>query len=155
MIGANALLVYANAAELDRRNMDAQALELKDVLLLTREACREGGVPLQDMVEIEAYADGGSAMVFLHLKELKRQSIFFAELPELLDAVGMLPKPVDGEMGFWEGRYVLTVTDLCAATMLSEFGEIPSRCAQYRAEQAGALILDKNGFRKLWDCLCS
>lgn len=154
MIGANALLVYANAAELDRRNMDAQSLELKDVLLLTREACREGGIPLQDMVEIEAYANEGSAMVFLHLKELKRQSIFFTGLPELLNAVAALPEAVDGEMGFWEGYYVLTVTDLCAATILSEFGEIPSRCAQYQADRAGALILDQKGFRRLWDCLC-
>ena len=40
MIGANAVLVFANAAELDRRNMDAQTLELGDVLRLTREACR-------------------------------------------------------------------------------------------------------------------
>ena len=94
MIGANAVLVFANAAELDRRNMDAQTLELGDVLRLTREACRKGGIPWQDMREIEAYA-----------------------------------------------------------AVLSEFGQVVSRCDQYQAEREGALILSETGVKELWGCL--
>jgi len=36
MIGANSMLIYASAAELDQRNMDAGSLDLRDALLLTR-----------------------------------------------------------------------------------------------------------------------
>ena len=75
MIGANSMLIYASAAELDQRNMDAGSLDLRDVLLLTREACCKGGIPVSDMMEIEAYSDEDSAMVFLQLRELQRQWI--------------------------------------------------------------------------------
>ena len=44
MIGANAMLIYANQTELDRKNMDAEAWKLRDVLRLTWEACRKGGI---------------------------------------------------------------------------------------------------------------
>ena len=153
MIGANAVLIYANAAELDRRNMDAQTLEPGDVLRLTREACQKGGIPWKDMREIEAYADSGSAMMLLHLKEQEGQTIRFADLPTLLDALAALPEPVAGQMGFWEGDYVLTVADAGAAAILSEFGQVASRCDQYRAEGEGTLILAEAGVKGLWGCL--
>lgn len=153
MIGANAVLIYANAAELDRRNMDAQTLELGDVLRLTREACRKGGIPWQDMREIEAYASQGDAMLLLHLKEQTGQTIRFAGLDTLLDALTVLPEPVEGRLGFWEGCYVLFVSHAGAAAVLSEFGQGISRCDQYRAEQEGTLILAETGVKKLWGCL--
>lgn len=147
------MLIYANAAELDRRNMDAQTLELGDVLRLTREACRKGGIPWKDMREIEAYADSGSAMLLLHLKEQAGKTILFADLVTLLDGLSVLPEPVEGRMGFWEGRYVLSVTDAGAAAVLSEFGQVASRCDQYRAEREGTLILAEAGVKGLWACL--
>lgn len=153
MIGANAVLIYANAAELDRRNMDAQTLELGDVLRLTREACRKGGIPWQDMREIEAYASQGDAMLLLHLKEQTGQTIRFSGLDTLLDALTVLPEPVEGRLGFWEGCYVLFVSHAGAAAVLSEFGQGISRCDQYRAEQEGTLILAETGVKKLWGCL--
>lgn len=153
MIGANAVLIYANAAELDRRNMDAQTLELGDVLRLTREACRKGGIPWQDMREIEAYASQGGAMLLLHLKEQTGQTIRFSGLDTLLDALTVLPEPVEGRLGFWEGCYVLFVSHAGAAAVLSEFGQGISRCDQYRAEQEGTLILAETGVKKLWGCL--
>ena len=153
MIGANAVLIYANAMELDRRNMDAQTLELGDVLRLTREACRKGGIPWQDMREIEAYASQGDAMLLLHLKEQTGQTIRFSGLDTLLDALTVLPEPVEGRLGFWEGCYVLFVSHAGAAAMLSEFGQGISRCDQYRAEQEGTLILAETGVKKLWGCL--
>ena len=153
MIGTNTMLIYANTAELDRRNLDAQTLELRDVLRLTREACRKGGIPWKDMREIEAYADSGSAMLLLHLKEQDGQTIRFADLVTLLDALAALPEPVEGRMGFWEGSYVLSVTNAGAAAILSEFGQGTSRCDQYRAEREGTLILAEAGVRGLWACL--
>lgn len=153
MIGANAVLIYANAAELDRRNMDAQTLELGDVLRLTREACRKGGIPWQDMREIEAYADSGSAMMLLHLREQAGQTLSFGGLDTLLDALAALPEPVEGWLGFWEGAYILTVSDPGAAAVLSEFGQVVSRCEQYQAEREGALILSETGVKGLWGCL--
>ena len=45
MIGANTMLIYANSSELDRKNMDAEAWKLRDMLRLTWEACRKGGIP--------------------------------------------------------------------------------------------------------------
>ena len=153
MIGANEMLIYASAAELDRRNMDAQTLELGDVLRLTREACRKGGIPWKDMREIEAYADSGSAMMLLHLKEQAGQTIRFADLPTLLDALAALPEPVEGRMGFWEGEYILSVTDASAAAILSEFGQVVSRRDQYQLEGEGTLILAESGVMGLWGCL--
>lgn len=153
MIGADTMLIYANAAELDRRNMDAQTLELGDVLRLTREACRKGGIPWKDMREIEAYADSGSAMLLLRLKEQAEKTILFADLVTLLDGLSVLPEPVEGRMGFWEGRYILSVTDAGAAAVLSEFGQVASRCDQYRAEGEGTLILAEAGVKGLWACL--
>lgn len=153
MIGANAVLVFANAAELDRRNMDAQTLELGDVLRLTREVCRKGGIPWQDMREIEAYADSGSAMMLLHLREQAGQTLSFAGLDTLLDALAALPEPAEGQLGFWNGAYILTVSDPGAAAVLSEFGQVVSRCDQYRAEREGALILSETGVKELWGCL--
>lgn len=147
------MLIYANAAELDRRNMDAQTLELGDVLRLTREACRKGGIPWKDMREIEAYADSGSAMLLLRLKEQAEKTILFADLVTLLDGLSVLPEPVEGRMGFWEGRYILSVTDAGAAAVLSEFGQVASRCDQYRAEGEGTLILAEAGVKGLWACL--
>lgn len=130
MIGANSMLIYASAAELDQRNMDAGSLDLQDVLLLTREACCKGGVPVADMVEIEAYSDGDSAMVFLRLRELRRQWIEFQDLPTLLDGLAALPEPDCDEMGFWNGKYFLSAGEGVAG-LLSEFGQTPSRSIQY------------------------
>lgn len=154
MIGANSMLIYASAAELDQRNMDAGSLDLQDVLLLTREACCKGGVPVADMMEIEAYSDGDSAMVFLRLREMRRQWIGFRNLPALLDGLAALPEPACDGMGFWNGRYYLSAEEE-AAGILSEFGETPPRRVQYAAEEHGALILDKKGIERLWACLRS
>lgn len=152
MIGTNAMLIYASAAELDERNMDAGSLDLQDVLLLTREACCKGGVPIADMLEIEAYSDEDSAMVFLHLREMQRQWIVFSDLPALLDGLAALPAPACDGMGFWKGCYFLSATE-GAAALLAEFGKTPPRSVQYEAEQHGALILKKEGLNRLWACL--
>lgn len=153
MIGNNSMLIYANAAELDKRNMDAGSLDLQDILILTREACCKGGVPVGDMVEIEAYSDEGSAIVFLRLKELEKQWILFPDLPTLLDGLAALPKPICGQLGFWNGSYLLSTEEQGGVAVLSEFGQVPSRRAQYAAEEHGTLILEKDGLRQLWACL--
>ena len=153
MIGANAMLVFAHASELERRNMDAQTLKLGDVLRLTREACRKGGIPWQDMREIEAYADSGSAMMLLRLREQAGQTLSFVGLDILLDALVALSEPVEGLLGFWEGAYILTVSNPGAAAVLSEFGQVVSRCDQYQAHREGTLILSETGVKKLWGCL--
>ena len=152
MIGANSMLIYASAAELDKRNMDAGSLDLQDVLLLTREACCKGGIPIADMVEIEAYSDGDSAMVFLRLRKLQWQWIVFPDLPTLLDGLAALPEPGCDKMGYWNGQYFLAA-EAGAAALLSEFGQTPSRRVQYAAEEDGALILEKTGLDQLWACL--
>lgn len=153
MIGANAMLVFANAAELDRRNMDAKTLEWRDVLRLTHEACRKGRIPWEDMREVEAYADRGSAMMLLHLREQAGQTLSFSGLDILLDAMAALPEPVEGQLGFWEGAYILTVAAPGAAAVLSEFGQALSRCDRYQAEREGALILSETEVKELWACL--
>ncbi len=153
MIGANSMLIYANAAELDKRNMDAGTLDLQDVLLLTREACCKGGVPVGDMLEIEAYSDEGSALVFLRLKELERQWIVFPDLPTLLDGLAALPEPLCEQMGFWNGDYCLSAEKNGGIAVLSEFGRVPSRRTQHVAEENGVLILEKEGIKRLWTCL--
>ena len=152
MIGANSMLIYASAAELDQRNMDAGSLDLRDVLLLTREACCKGGIPVSDMMEIEAYSDEDSAMVFLQLRELQRQWIVFPDLTTLLDGLAALQEPTCDAMGFWNGKYFLCA-EKDAAALLSEFGQTPSRRVQYAAQENGALILEKEGLDRLWTCL--
>ena len=107
------------------------------------------------MREIEAYAGQGGAMLLLHLKEQAGQTIRFSGLDTLLDALTVLPEPVEGRLGFWEGCYVLFVSHAGAAAVLSEFGQGISRCDQYRAEQEGTLILAETGVKKLWGCLHS
>lgn len=155
MIGGNAMLIYANAAELDQRNMDASSLNLQDVLLLTREACCKGDVPVGDMVEIEAYSDEGSAIVFLRLKQLEKQWVIFSELSVLLDGLTALSAPLCGQMGFWNGAYCLSTEKEGEMAVLSEFGKVPSRRTQYDIERKGALVLKKEGLKRLWSCLRS
>lgn len=47
----------------------------------------------------------------------------------------------------------MTVSDPGAAAVLSEFGQVVSRCDQYQAEREGALILSETGVKELWGCL--
>ena len=114
---------------------------------------KKAGFAWQDMREIEAYADSGSAMMLLHLREQAGHTLSFAGLDTLLDALAALPEPAEGQLGFWEGSYILTVSDPGAAAVLSEFGQAVSRCDQYQAEREGALILSETGVKELWGCL--
>lgn len=150
MIGGDAMLLYVSGAELDRRNMDGQRLKLGDTLRLTREACERENIPWEELREVAVYADQNGATLLLRLKERERQSVFFDSLAELLDGLAALPEPMAGEMGFWQGRYVLTTSAPGAAGVLSEFGQTATRWEQRQAERAGHLVLDEIGIRKLW-----
>lgn len=150
MIGGDAMLLYVNGAELDRRNMDGQRLKLGDTLRLTREACEREHIPWEELREVAVYADQNGATLLLRLKERARQSVLFDSLPALLDGLAALPEPAGGEMGFWRGRYVLTTSASGAAGVLSEFGQTATRWEQRQAEQEGDLILDEVRVGKLW-----
>ena len=152
-IGDNAILLYVNVAELDRWNMDAQRLRLGDVLRLTKEVCQREHIPWADIREIQVYAQRDGAMLLVHLKEQDRQSLFFDDIAQLLDGMAALPEPTLEQMGFWQGRYVLTTADADTARVLSEFGQTANRCDQSQAEREGNLILEGTGIRRLWERL--
>lgn len=154
MIGANAVLVFANAAELDRRNMDAQTLELGDVL-----APDPGGMP-EGRDTLAGYAGDRSLC-----RQVQRHD---AAAPEGTGgAYPLVCRPGHplgragrsagaGRGGSWasgRGRTSWTVSDPGAAAVLSEFGQVVSRCDQYQAEREGALILSETGVKELWGCL--
>lgn len=123
------------------------------MLRLTREACRKGGYP-GGYAEIEAYADSGSAMMLLHLREQAGAYPLVCRPGHPLGRAGRsCREPAEGQLGFWEGAYILTVSDPGAAAVLSEFGQVVSRCDQYQAEREGALILSETGVKELWGCL--
>ena len=124
-IGAASIAVYLTPADLSRYGITPAALTLEQALTLTREACRRAGIPLEGVVEIEAYPECCGVLVFAHIRPAGEHWFRFDSLETLVGAALELhATPVDAALWWWEGQYWLALPPLAegAAAVCGEFG---------------------------------
>lgn len=153
LIGDVSLVIRVTRRELRRRGLDPEGLELRDILLLTRDACIQAEVPLRRTKEIEAYPEKSGILVFVHLCGEEKEWFRFASLPDALDALALSGEP-DGELAFQE-QYYMSAHDQTLRLRLSEFGEAISLRESGAVEENAVLVLDKKRLRQLWGMLQS
>lgn len=124
-IGAASIAVYLTPADLSRYGITPAALTLEQALTLTREACRRAGIPLEGVVEIEAYPECCGVLVFAHIRPAGERWFRFDSLETLVGAALELhATPVDAALWWWEGRYWLSLPPEAegAQAVCREFG---------------------------------
>lgn len=125
-ISSSALALYLTPCDLQARGLDPGELDLPQAMALAREACQSAGLPLPEPLEIEAYPDKAGILVFAQLRPAPPLVFSFSGLPELLDALALLPEPPkSAQVTYGQGQYYLTLRaarqELPAAW--HEFGE--------------------------------
>lgn len=148
-IGDIRLMIYVTRRELRRRGLDPEDLELRDVIHLTGDACREVGIPVRRTEEIEAYPERGGVLVFVHLKAEEKEWFHFPTLGSAMDAVTESAMP-DGELAHWNGRYYISAHAPALRLKYSEFGEAAAIRECGAIEENAALVLDKEALCRLW-----
>lgn len=149
-IGGLHLVLYIDKKELRSRGLTAGELGLREVLLLTREACQETGTSLGRIAEIEAYPEGSGVLVFICLDREETEWFRFGELPQALDGLQALRQEPDGTLVWYGGSYFLSAGEGPLRAALSEFGTPPDDRTVRELEEDGTLVLDSEALKKLW-----
>ena len=124
-IGTTGLALYLTPCDLRARGITPKELDLTQVIALTREACQSAGLTLPDLLEIEAYPDEAGVLVFAQLRPAPPLLLSFSSLPDLLNALALLPEPPKAAHAtYWDGRYYLLLPTQSeeTAVRLAEFG---------------------------------
>lgn len=148
LIGDVSLMIRVTRRELRRRGLDPEGLELRDILLLTKDACIQAEIPLRRTEEIEAYPEKSGLLVFVHLSAEEKEWFRFTTLPDALDALASGSEP-DGELAF-QDQYYMSAHDQNLRLHLSEFGEAVSLRESGAVEENAVLVLDQKRLRQLW-----
>lgn len=146
-IGAAHLMLYATRRELRRRGLDPDALELRDVIALTGDACREIGISPGRTEEIEAYPERSGVLVFVQLRRTEKEWFRFSSLGDAMDAFARGGEP-DGELVHLDGCYYLSAHKDVLRSTYSEHGVSAWR-DWGRIEENADLILDAGGLGQL------
>ena len=124
-IGAASIALYLTPADLREYGLTPGGLTLEQTLALTREACRRAGIPLEGVMEIEAYPEYCGVLVFAHIRPAGPLWFVFDSLEPLIGAALELHcTPVDAALWWRDGRYWLALPAGAegAAAVCQEFG---------------------------------
>lgn len=107
-ISSSALALYLTPCDLQARGLDPGGLDLPQAMALAREACQSAGLSLPEPLEIEAYPDKAGILVFAQVQPAPLLVFSFSGLPELLDALALLPEPPKAaQVTYWQNQYFL------------------------------------------------
>lgn len=124
-IGATSAALYITAADLEEQGLTSGDLTLEQALSLTRAAFTRAGLTLAGGIEIEAFPDQCGVLVFVHLTPPQRRWITFENLDDLLSALPLVPREVEGAALYhYDGWYYLAlpIRNEAIALRLTEFG---------------------------------
>lgn len=149
-IGSLHLVLYINNAELRTRGLSASELGLREVLRLTREACRKAGVSLGRMAEIEAYPEGEGALIFVRLDREAMEWFRFDGLPQALDGLLALREEPEGALVWSGAHYCVSARGEGERLTLAEFGTALDAREARMLDESASLILGSEGLKKFW-----
>ncbi len=152
-VSALRLVLYIEQGDLLRRGLRRDGLGLREVLLLTREACEEVGIPQSRLAEIEAFPQEDGALIFVRMERRETEWFRFHDLPAALDGVTAMNRPAEGALAWHDGSYWLSSASEGMSLLLSELGHSATEAEAEEVEAHGSLVLDAPALERLRQCL--
>ena len=123
-IGSTGIAIYIDEHDLEAVGAKAQELDLDSARPIVSTALIEAGLSTDGVMEIEAFQNGDSVLIFARILASEPLFFRFDDFEELLTAVKSLPPvPTDSTLTYLNGSYYLTIAkdEHAAASVLEEF----------------------------------
>jgi len=153
-IGQTGIAILIDETDLRAAGTRAGNLTLEKARPIVSTALIEAGVRTDGIMEIEAFQNGESVLIFARVLETEPQFFSFPDLEALLRAVLILPAAEsDSSLTYLDGEYVLTLSrgGAAAGAVLTEFGEPRDLPARYLAHlrEHGKVLLPHDAVARL------
>ena len=122
----NGIALYTNLEELRTKGISANFINSRETVEMIKEGFNQIGISIPGAVEVEAYINGKTVLIFAYLCSLTETAaciFLFENFENLISAVHSINQMPSASLFKWQDKYYLVIHSPCEGCKLSPLSE--------------------------------